>query len=87
MASGLSAISTVGSLAAPSSLGMDNRLSVSSKKLSQFSSFSSISSSSVTLRRRQLQLQKRSSPRIQAMAKELYFNKDGLAIKKLQVSF
>ncbi|RWR73491.1 ruBisCO large subunit-binding protein subunit beta, chloroplastic-like protein [Cinnamomum micranthum f. kanehirae] len=84
MATSLSAISTVGSLASPSSLAIDKRLSLSSKKLSQFSSFSSISSSSVNLRRQQLHVQKRSSPKIQAMAKELYFNKDGLAIKKLQ---
>lgn len=87
MAMSLSAISTVGSLASPSSLAIDKKLSLSSKKLSQFSSFSSISSSSVNLGRQQLHMQKRSSPKIQAMAKELYFNKDGLAIKKLQVSF
>lgn len=87
MATSLGAISTVGSLASPSNLAIDKKLSLSSNKLSQFSSFSSISSSSVNLRRQQLHVQKRSSPKIQAMAKELYFNKDGLAIKKLQVSF
>ena len=30
--------------------------------------------------------QRNRSPKICAMAKELHFNKDGLAIKKLQVS-
>lgn len=86
MASALSTISIVGSLAASNSLATDKKLSVSSNKLSQFSSLSSITSTSFASRRQHLHLQKRCSPKIRAMAKELYFNKDGSAIKKLQVS-
>ncbi|KAJ4958969.1 hypothetical protein NE237_026080 [Protea cynaroides] len=37
-----------------------------------------------TLQRQNVILQRRCSPKIKAMAKELYFNKDGSAMKKLQ---
>jgi len=43
-----------------------------------------MSSSSVQNRRRNVGMQKRYSPVIRAMTKELHFNKDGSAIKKLQ---
>lgn len=79
MASTFTAMSSVGSLAAP---GMDKKLATSLDKLS---SVSSISSSSFG-RRRSVSLRKSREPKICAMAKDLYFNKDGSAIKKLQVS-
>ncbi|KAG0474604.1 hypothetical protein HPP92_014290 [Vanilla planifolia] len=53
-------------------------------KISQFSSHASISSSYLNGGRSWLSLQKRCNTRICAMAKELYFNKDGSAIRKLQ---
>lgn len=52
----------------------------------KLSSLASVSSSSVLSRRPNVALRKSRSPKINAMAKELYFNKDGSAIKKLQVS-
>ncbi|XP_058114626.1 ruBisCO large subunit-binding protein subunit beta, chloroplastic [Magnolia sinica] len=81
MAASFSTMSTVGSLVAPSGLAMDKKLSISSNRLS---SLASISTSSLGGRRQRLHLQKRCSPKISAMAKELYFNKDGSATKKLQ---
>ncbi|OVA08565.1 Chaperonin Cpn60 [Macleaya cordata] len=69
-----STMSSVGSLAAPSSRVLDKKLSSSS----------SISSMSFGGRRQNVVLQRRCSPKIRA-AKELYFNKDGSAIKKLQI--
>ncbi|PWA89268.1 ruBisCO large subunit-binding protein subunit beta, chloroplastic [Artemisia annua] len=48
------------------------------------SSFASISSAPISSRRRNVVLQKKVNPKVKAMAKELYFNKDGSAIKKLQ---
>lgn len=83
MASAFGTISTVGLAAAPSSFAKEKRLSASEK----LSSLASISSSSVSARTQSVRLQKKHSSKIRAMAKELYFNKDGSAIKKLQVLF
>ncbi|MQL68241.1 hypothetical protein Taro_000501 [Colocasia esculenta] len=75
-----SAISSV-YLAAASSRPADDKAS----RPAQLSSLASISSSSFSYSRRNVCLRRRrAAPRIQAMAKELYFNKDGSAIKKLQ---
>ncbi|PWA77684.1 chaperonin 60 beta [Artemisia annua] len=52
--------------------------------LETLSSFSSISSSPLGHRRQNVVLQKRSSLKVKSMAKEIYLNKDGNAIKKLQ---
>lgn len=82
MASAFTTMSSVGSLAAPGGRGMDKKLATSSDRLS---SYASISSSSFG-RRQNVVLRRTRSPRINAMAKDLYFNKDGSAIKKLQVS-
>ncbi|KAI8526423.1 hypothetical protein RHMOL_Rhmol13G0306400 [Rhododendron molle] len=73
MASTFITMSSVGSFAAPSIGVPDNK----------FGSFGSISSSSFG-RSQNVFLQRARSPRINAMAKELYFNKDGSAIKRLQ---
>lgn len=82
MASTFIAMSCTGSMAAPSSRVMDKRLAVSSEKLSSLSSISSC-----TIGRRQsITLRKSRDPKICAMAKDLYFNRDGSAVKKLQVS-
>ena len=85
MASTFSTMSTIGYVAAPGGFVTDRKLAVSAQKFS-FSSLASISSSSLSGRWHNLHLQKRCNCRIRAMAKELYFNKDGSAIKKLQVS-
>ncbi|KAL8140187.1 hypothetical protein V2J09_006208 [Rumex salicifolius] len=69
MASAFTSTSSVGSLAAP-------------EKLSSFTSICSnlpARAQNVTVRRNRMR-----SSRINAMAKELYFNKDGSAIRKLQ---
>nr|CAD1831006.1 unnamed protein product [Ananas comosus var. bracteatus] len=81
MASAFGTVSTVGLAAAPSSFAMEKRLLASEK----LSSLASISSSSVSARTQSVRLQKKHSSKIRAMAKELYFNKDGSAIKKLQI--
>ncbi|KAG5517763.1 hypothetical protein RHGRI_038220 [Rhododendron griersonianum] len=73
MASTFITMSSVGSFAAPSIGVPDNK----------FGSFGSISSSSFG-RSQNVFLRRARSPRINAMAKELYFNKDGSAIKRLQ---
>ncbi|EEE64974.1 hypothetical protein OsJ_19883 [Oryza sativa Japonica Group] len=73
MASTFGATSTVGLMAAPTGI-------VSDKKPS---SLSSVSSVSVASRPRNARLQRKCNFRVKA-AKELYFNKDGSAIKKLQ---
>ena len=73
MASPFGATSTVGLMAAPTGL-------VSDKK--PFS----LSSISLADRPRHVRLQRKCNFRVKA-AKELYFNKDGSATKKLQVSF
>ncbi|KAK5793669.1 hypothetical protein PVK06_034821 [Gossypium arboreum] len=79
MASTFTAMSSVGSIVASNGLVMDKKLSSSSNRLS---SLASISSSSF-LSRRNVVLRRSRLPKISA-AKELHFNKDGLAIKKLQ---
>lgn len=81
MASTFTAMSSVGSVGAPNAHVMDKKLT-SSKKLS---SFANISASSFG-RRQNVVLRRLRSPKICAMAKELHFNKDGSAIKKLQVN-
>ncbi|KAI7752237.1 hypothetical protein M8C21_023158 [Ambrosia artemisiifolia] len=82
MASTFAGVTAVGSLASSSNRVMDKNLSTSSNKLS---SFASISSSSLG-RRQNLALKRAPhSSQIKAAAKELYFNKDGSAIKKLQI--
>ncbi|KAF5937305.1 hypothetical protein HYC85_024811 [Camellia sinensis] len=80
MASTLAGTSSVGSLAAPSACVTDKKFATSLDKLSSFTSISS----SLFGRRQNVTLRRTCSPRINAMAKELYFNKDGSAIKKLQ---
>lgn len=82
MASTFYAMSSVGSFATPSSCAMDKKFLNSSETLS---SLAYMSSSSVRSRIRNVVMQKRYSPVIRAMAKELHFNKDGYAVKKLQV--
>ncbi|THU55361.1 hypothetical protein C4D60_Mb11t05750 [Musa balbisiana] len=74
-------MSTIGSLDAASCLHADKAYA---EKFSKFSSLASISFSSSSSRRQNLLMQKWCNSRIRAMAKELYFNKDGSAIKKLQ---
>ena len=66
-------MTSVGSLAAPSGRVADKRLS----SRASIASFSFSKRPNVALRRTR-------SPRVSAMAKELHFNKDGSAIKKLQ---
>ncbi|KAL8026780.1 hypothetical protein ABFX02_14G051000 [Erythranthe guttata] len=80
MASTFAGVSTVGSLAATGSRVMDNKIAASNK----LSSLASISSSSLG-RRNSVVLRKQRSSQITAAAKDLYFNKDGSAIKKLQI--
>ncbi|PPR85673.1 hypothetical protein GOBAR_AA35014 [Gossypium barbadense] len=79
MASTFTAMSSVGSFVAPNGLVMDKKLPSSSNRLS---SLASISSSSF-VSRRNVVLRRSRLPKISA-AKELHFNKDGSAIKKLQ---
>uniref|UniRef100_A0A7C9ABG4 Uncharacterized protein n=1 Tax=Opuntia streptacantha TaxID=393608 RepID=A0A7C9ABG4_OPUST len=74
MATPISSMSSVGSMAAPCGRVIDNKLS----------SFSSISSISRT-RRENVVLRTSRPTKINAMAKELYFNKDGSAVRKLQI--
>ncbi|KAG8094098.1 hypothetical protein GUJ93_ZPchr0012g19791 [Zizania palustris] len=74
MASTFGATSTVGIMAAPTGI-------VSDKKPSSLSSLSSVS---VANRPCNARLQRRCNFRVKA-AKELYFNKDGSATKKLQI--
>ena len=78
MASTFLVMSSAGSFAALSGRVVD-------KKFEKLSSSSSISSCSFA--RRQNVVRRVPSQRISAMAKELHFNKDGTAIKKLQVGF
>ncbi|KAJ0020143.1 hypothetical protein Pint_31467 [Pistacia integerrima] len=79
MASTFAAMSPIGSMVAPNGRVTDKKLASSSNKLS---SFASISSSSFG-RRQSVALRRARSPKIYA-AKDLHFNKDGVAIKKLQ---
>lgn len=80
-----SSMSTM-SLAAACGVPLDKKLAAYNRS-AQLSSLASISSSSLSSGRRQVSLSRRSSATtgVRAMAKELYFNKDGSAIKKLQV--
>ncbi|KAF5184454.1 60 kDa chaperonin [Thalictrum thalictroides] len=80
MASTLATMSSLGALAVPGNHTMGKKLSNSSGMLS---SFASISSVSFDRRRQNVALQRRCASKIRA-AKELYFNKDGSAIRKLQ---
>ncbi|XP_071712154.1 ruBisCO large subunit-binding protein subunit beta, chloroplastic-like [Rutidosis leptorrhynchoides] len=61
---------------------LDAKLNTTSAR--SLSSFGSISSVPFTNRRRNVVLQRKVNLKVNAMAKELYFNKDGSAIKKLQ---
>lgn len=74
MASTFAGMSSAGPLASPST---------SSNKLSSVANISSTSFGS----KRNVALRKSRRPTILAAAKELHFNKDGSAIKKLQVRF
>ncbi|KAJ7955443.1 ruBisCO large subunit-binding protein subunit beta, chloroplastic [Quillaja saponaria] len=80
MASTFTAMSSAGSLAAPGCRVMDKKFASSADKLS--------SSASISLcpfgRRQNMVLRRTQSSKVSAMAKELHFNKDGTAIKKLQ---
>lgn len=87
MAATFYAMSTVGAIASPSNVRPNKKLFASEQKFSQFSSFSSISPIAISGRTQSLCYLRRGNSKINAMAKELYFNKDGSAIKKLQVSF
>ncbi|XP_057967064.1 ruBisCO large subunit-binding protein subunit beta, chloroplastic isoform X2 [Malania oleifera] len=75
-------MSSVGFLVPPGSYTVDKKfLSL----FDRLASLASISSDSVVSRRQNVVLHKRCSPKVGAMAKELYLNKDGSAIKKLQI--
>ncbi|CAO2822463.1 unnamed protein product [Amaranthus hypochondriacus] len=78
MASTFTSMST---MAAPGACVADKKSFTFADKLS---SLSSISSSSALGRRNNVVMRKSRSAKINAMAKELYFNKDGSAVKKLQ---
>lgn len=82
MASTFTAMSSAGTLAAPNARAMDKKFAFSSNKLS---SFASISASRFG-RPQNVVLPRSRSLKVNA-AKELHFNKDGSAIRKLQVSF
>ncbi|XP_047976830.1 ruBisCO large subunit-binding protein subunit beta, chloroplastic [Salvia hispanica] len=77
----MAGLSSVGSLAAPGSRVLDDKIAVSSSRLS---SLASISASSLG-RRKNVALRKSRPSQITAAAKDLYFNNDGSAIKRLQV--
>ena len=82
MASTFTAMSSVGTLAAPGSRVVDKKLLSSSDKLTSRTSISSFA----LPKRQSVVLRRNRSSKISAMAKELHFNQDGSAIKKLQVS-
>lgn len=63
---------------------LDAKINATSTR--SLSSSASISSTPFTNGRRNVILKNKLNPKVKAMAKELYFNKDGSAIKKLQVS-
>ncbi|KAF5748842.1 putative rubisco subunit binding-protein beta subunit rubb [Tripterygium wilfordii] len=77
MASTFTAMLSAGSLVAPS---LDKKLASSSNRLSSLASISSTSFG----RKQNVVLRRSRSPKICAMAKDLHFNKDGSAVKKLQ---
>ncbi|KAL8235317.1 hypothetical protein R6Q59_021417 [Mikania micrantha] len=73
-------LSSISSYGSPSSI-TSKRITSSSEPLS---SLSLISSSPLVHRRPNVVVQRKSSLKVKAMAKELHFNRDGSAIKKLQ---
>ncbi|KAF6152523.1 hypothetical protein GIB67_035093 [Kingdonia uniflora] len=79
MASALTTISSVGSVAAPSSTIIEKKLANT-----YLPSFGSIFSISYTGRRENATSQRRCSIKVRS-AKELHFNKDGSATKKFQI--
>ncbi|XVE88844.1 hypothetical protein DITRI_Ditri19aG0101600 [Diplodiscus trichospermus] len=81
MASSFIIMSSIGSPGFRCSRTMDKKFLNSSGRLS---SFDSISSSAFLSRKHNVILRRGRSSKIWAMAKELHFNKDGSAIKKLQ---
>ncbi|XVF74533.1 hypothetical protein PTKIN_Ptkin13bG0117800 [Pterospermum kingtungense] len=81
MTSSFIAMSSVGSPGVPYSRTMDQKFLNSSSRLSSFVSFSS---SAFLGKKHNVMLRKGQPSKILAMAKELHFNKDGSAIKKLQ---
>ncbi|XP_039049008.1 ruBisCO large subunit-binding protein subunit beta, chloroplastic-like [Hibiscus syriacus] len=81
MTSSFVAMSSIASLGFSSSKKMDKKFLNSSGRLS---SFDSISSSAFLGKKKKVILQRGQSSKIRAMAKELHFNTDGSAIKKLQ---
>ena len=84
MTSSFIVTSSIHSPVFPCSRTMDKKFLSSS---GQLSSFDSISSSAFWGRKQNVILQRGLSSKIWAMAKELHFNKDDSAIKKLQVSW
>ncbi|CAA2982398.1 ru large subunit-binding subunit beta, chloroplastic [Olea europaea subsp. europaea] len=81
MASTFAALSSVGSVTSTSAHVADKKLANTYETLS---SFGSISSSSSRVKSKNVVLRKRCNLKVQALAKDLHFNKDGSAIKKLQ---
>eukprot|EP01018_Ginkgo_biloba_P014722 Gb_25193 [translate_table: standard] len=88
MASALSSVSAVGTSSALSSIGRERKLCAASHKYNrQLSSLAAFSSMSLhrSSKRQTVRLHRREQVvNTRAMAKELYFNKDGSATKKLQ---
>lgn len=84
MASTFYAMSTFGAVASPGNFGTDKKLA-SRQKLSSLASISP--SLLISNRRHSCSSLRSGNSKINAMAKELYFNKDGSAIKKLQVCY
>ncbi|XP_010671843.2 ruBisCO large subunit-binding protein subunit beta, chloroplastic [Beta vulgaris subsp. vulgaris] len=76
-----STFTSMSAMAAPGARVMDKKSLTCADKLS---SLASVSSSSALSRRPNVVLRKSRSAKVNAMAKELYFNKDGSAIKRLQ---
>ncbi|KZV25692.1 chaperonin 60 subunit beta 2, chloroplastic [Dorcoceras hygrometricum] len=74
-----STFASIGSVAAPGNRVMDEKFTGSSSRLSSLASISSCS-----FGRRKSLLRRSNSFQVRAAAKELHFNKDGSAIKKLQ---
>ncbi|KAK8584819.1 hypothetical protein V6N13_138765 [Hibiscus sabdariffa] len=81
MTSSFIAMSSIATLGFPGSKKMDTKFLNSSGRLS---SFDSISSSAFLGKKHKVILRRGQSSKIRAMAKELHFNTDGSAIKKLQ---
>ncbi|KMZ69424.1 Chaperonin 60 subunit beta 2, chloroplastic [Zostera marina] len=77
--------STLSILSPSITSGLASNKSLNEKRSVSLTSFASISSTSLSGRRRSLPMQRKWVPATRAMAKELYFNKDGSATKKMQV--